>query len=312
MIENKKIYILLTLVAVFWGGAFVAAKIAVVDIPPVTAAFLRFLLAGAILYPLMRRNGEHPVVKAKDLVGFLLLGFTGIFAYNALFMIGMKTTSAVNGSLIIAANPMVTTLAAGPFLKEKIAPKQIAGALISFIGVALVLTKGSFHNIRSLQFGQGDLLLLVAMFCWSAYALLGKKVMVRFSPLVSTTYACLIGAALLLPLAWKMENGFSSIRQAHLPALLAILYMAVFASVLGFVWWYRGITILGASRASAFINLVPLTAMLLSIAYGEPVNLLQVASCILVMGGIALTSRQVPTLSANAMTATEVNPLLPS
>lgn len=285
------LYLLLGLVACFWGGAFIAGKIALKEIPPFTLATIRFGLA-AILLLLLTLYYDKGKAKAElsDLPWLALLGLTGVFGYNALFFVGLNITTAINGSLIVASNPIITTLLAALIIKEKIYRKQALGIMVSFSGVLLVISKGSLQIVTTFKFNPGDLLLIAAVFCWALYSIVGKKVMKKFSPLASTTYACVIGSILLLPLA-LYEGGLSNIFNYSLNTYIALFYMVIFASVLGFVWWYQGVLKVGASGAAIFINLVPISAMVMSgLFMGEKINTYQLLGAALVISGVLLTS----------------------
>ena len=289
--DNKMIYLLMLLVAFSWGGAFNAAAFALADIPPLTVAFFRFALATVILLPVSLISGAGIPSRKDSWLGFFLLGLTGVAAYNTFFLTGMQATSPVNGSLIVAASPMVTAVLAALFLKEIFTLRQLGGVLLSFTGVALVASGGSLQNLLALQINRGDSLLLGAMFSWSLYAIVGKSVMARSSPLASTTYGCMIGALLLLPFALAGDPGFSSLAHARLPAVLAVLYLALIASVLAFWWWNQGVSALGAGRASVFLNLIPVSTMVISLFLGEAIFITQLAGCALVISGVTLTAQ---------------------
>jgi drug/metabolite transporter (DMT)-like permease len=282
----------MVLVAFFWGGAFNAAKFALSDISPLTAAFFRFALTALILLPFSFRELARTKLKSRDWLDFFLLGLTGVFGYNVFFLVGMQTTSPINGSLIVSASPMVTTLLAFPILREKIAAGHLGGILLSFGGVCLVVSGGSLRSLLSLQVNRGDLLMLGAMLSWSLYAIVGKKVMGRRSPVVSTSYGIAAGTLLLLPFALFGDPGFGSLAGAGWPAFSAILYLSVFASVLGFLWWNRGVSFLGAGRASVFLNLIPVATMVISLFFRDPIVLSQIAGCVLIIGGVTMTARQ--------------------
>lgn len=284
------VYFQLILVVFSWGGAFTAAKIALQELPPFTVATLRFALATLILIPILwRQEGLVRKINRQDYFWFVLLGLTGVFGYNALFFEALKHTTAVNGALIIAANPITTALLSALLNKEKLAGRQLIGIIISFTGVLFVIAKGSLTVVRSLSFNFGDLLLIGAMLCWAVYSITGKRVMSKFSPLAATTLACTIGTLALAPFMAR------EIMLGQWPATtwatwVAISYMAVFATVMGFVWWNHGVAQIGASRAAIFINLVPISAMLVATLFGEVISLPQLLGAMLVISGVYLTS----------------------
>jgi len=298
-LETKKLwfhYIRLAFVTLTWGGAFVAGRFTVGEVGPFTVAFWRFAIASAVLWGFLRFTGQSVKIKHTEWWLLIPLGLTGIFIYNALFFTGLKYTTAINGSLIIATNPVVTTIIAALILRETVSWRQILGILVSFSGVAMVVTGGSLDVFSTLDFNKGDLIISGAPIAWAFYSVLGKKAMAVFSPLVATTYACLIGTLILLPFAiWEGTN-WTAISVA---SWSAIVYMAVFASVISFNWWYSGINALGAGRASIFINLVPLWTMLLAaIILKENIILPQLIGALLIMSGVYLTSKRPVKLSS--------------
>lgn len=289
-------YLLLILVPIFWGGAFVAAKFVVQELPPFTVAAIRFALATLCLWPLMYyREGEKAKLGKQDLLGMLVLGLSGIFGYNALFFCGLQFTSATNGSLIVATNPIITLLLAAVFLKEKISWQKALGIAISFIGVTFVITNGNLFSILQAKYNLGDLLLMGAPLCWAIYSIIGKGIMQRYSPLACTTYACGFGTLMLLPFSLYelSQKGLFIFTQTSFLGWLAIVYMAVFASVLGFVWWYKGVEKIGASKTSIFTNLVPVSAVVLaSVLLGEKITGGDLVGAGLVISGVYLTTKK--------------------
>ncbi|WP_051688159.1 DMT family transporter [Desulfofalx alkaliphila] len=291
MTRDKNFWHYPRLVAVtcMWAGAFVAARYTVEDLPPFTVAFLRFAMAAALLWALLLLT-ERPRVKVKSNHWplMILLGATGIFTYNALFFISLQYTTAINGSLIVASNPVVTTLMAVIILREAVAGRQVVGIFVSFTGVAMVVSGGNPDLLLNMTFNRGDLIMLGAPLAWALYSVFGKKVMDYYSPLMATTYACVIGAVILFPFALWEGHSWWTISPA---AWGAIAYMAVFASVIGFFWWYRGVKALGAGRASIFINLVPLWTMVQAgIILQESIALPQLMGAGLIISGVYLTT----------------------
>lgn len=290
-------YLLLVLVPIFWGGAFVAAKFVVHQLPPFTVATIRFALATFCLLPLMYYQDREKKnwLRKEDLSGLLILGLTGIFGYNALFFCGLQFTSATNGSLIVATNPIITLLLSAIFLSERISWSKALGIIISFTGVIFVITNGKISGILQANYNIGDLMLLGAPLCWAVYSIVGKRVMAKYSPLASTTYACGFGTLMLLPFSLYelSQKGFGILGQASFLGWLAIVYMAVFASVLGFVWWNKGVEKIGASRTSIFTNLVPVSAVVLAfLLLGEQITGGDILGAGLVIAGVYLTTKK--------------------
>lgn len=291
--DRYKTYAVLTLVALIWGGTFIVTNLIVLEIPPVLGAFIRFLFSGIVLLVLFFLSKEKRAPLQKDdLVRLFILGLSGIFLYNYFFFYGLKITTPVNGSLIIAANPATTTLLAALYLKEKITLKQIVGIFISFIGVSLVITRGSWEVLAGLCFNRGDLMLLVCMFCWAVFAIVGKETMRRLSPLEAITYATIIGVFLFIPFIWK------PVQEVNLLAIpfsiwAGLLYMSLIASVLAFLLYYQALNEIRASQAAIFVNMVPLFTMILSGLMGQAVLPLQILGGAMIIFGVAITTNMI-------------------
>ncbi|MBP2676766.1 MAG: Permease of the drug/metabolite transporter superfamily [Deltaproteobacteria bacterium] len=195
MQRTGTVYIKLLITTFFWGGTFVAGKWAVGEAPPFFVAFLRFAIASLVLWALVawRRRGSDDRFPLPEggarWAGLFSLGLTGVFLYNFVFLKGLSWTSATNGSLIVAFNPLLTAVLSALWLKERVRPVQAGGLLLALLGVGVVITRGSITVIRSLSFNHGDLLMLGAPLAWALYTILGKKVLRYFPPLVATAYA---------------------------------------------------------------------------------------------------------------------------
>lgn len=290
---SAEIYSKLLLTTFFWGGTFVAARFVMREAAPFFAASCRFLIASAVLMFLVARQSKRSGVtfpfprNIRELAILSSLGASGIFCYNALFFSGLKLTGAANGSLIVAINPLLTAVLSAWWLKEKIRAIQMLGLLCSLIGVGIIITHGDISVLSRLSFNRGDLLLLGAPVSWAAYSILGKKAMNTFTPLVATAYASLTGAIMLIPVAiFEAFNG--AIPKVFTPlAWLAILQLALLGTVVGFVWWYEGVKIMGASRTALFVNLVPLFGTLLAaLILGERLDVAQLWGALLVIAGV--------------------------
>jgi len=290
-----RIYGLLTLVGLIWGASFVAARVLVATTPPLTAALLRFLLSTAILLPWLKlaETGD-PRPRRRDWLLFAFLGLTGVALYNVGFFFGLKYNEAGAGALIIACNPLVIALFSVLFLGESLRPAHLAGLTLSFTGVGLVAVRGSLERLVALDFAGPHLWLAGAVLAWASFSVAGKVAMRRYSPLACITAACSFGCLFLLPAAatewpaWLRQGGPASLGPTEWGCLL---FLAVFVTVLAFVWWYSGIARIGAARAAVFINLVPLSAMVMGAVWlGESVLPYHLVGALLILGGVLLVT----------------------
>lgn len=288
------IYLKLVLMAVFWGGTFVAGRIASREAGPFSAAFLRFVVASIFLLIFVLRSNGRTDAKVLFAPGkfflLLLLGLTGVFAYNAFFFSGLKTVTAGRASFIIAANPAFIALFSALLLKEKLGLARAGGIFISFAGAAAVISKGSFAALLQGRLGGGELYILGGVASWVSYSLLGKKAMKNVSPLAAVTCSCVMGTVCLL--APALYEGLPSQITAFSSSFwLAILYLGFFGSALGFTWYYEGILALGPARAGVFINIVPISSAILGfLLLHETIDISLVLGAVLILSGVYVTN----------------------
>lgn len=286
-----RVYIKLLLTAIFWGGTFIAGRVIAGHVNPAAAAFLRFVVASVFLTVLaLKSEGLPQFMDGKRLLALILLGATGVFAYNLFFFKGLELISAGRASLIIANNPIFIALFSSLFFAEKLTPLKIAGILISVTGAVLAISGGHPVALLSGGLGRGDLFILLAVCSWVAYTLIGKKVMNRFSPLAAVTGAAVCGMVMLFIPAWL--SGLAAEVPSYRPAdWAALFYLGFFGTVLGFVWYYDGIKAIGPARAGLFINFVPLSAITLGfLLLDEPVTYALATGALLVVTGVILTN----------------------
>lgn len=285
--------LLLAICTFIWGSAFIAAKIAMESLHPVTVAFLRFLGASILLWiAMMLREPIRPKLQRKDYYVFTILGLIGIFGYNVLFFYGVNLATVTKSSLLIATNPIFIAIFSVIFLKEHVTMLQFSGIALGILGAIVIITEGSIEQFILLGISKVDLILFGAVICWAIYSVVGKVSLQRFSPLVSTTYACIAGTICLFPLAlytFKMEH----LELATFGTWISILYMAIFVSGISFVIWYDGIKKVGAARAASFINLMPISAVVLaSIVFGERISSIQFFGATMILFGVYLSNRK--------------------
>ncbi|WP_164670889.1 DMT family transporter [Virgibacillus doumboii] len=285
--QSIAIYFWLLLVPLFWGGAFVAAEHIITEIPPVTAAAFRFGSAGILLmiFVLFRKSLDVEAIK-KQWLTILLMAVTGIFGYNVFFFTALDITSAINGSLIVATTPVLITFGAVLFLGETWNRQLGFGLFLSLLGVIVVISKGSLATIMNLEFNLGDLLFIGGLLCWVTHGLLGKVAMRDVSPTVTTTLTTLTGSIFLCIFSIP-ENGWDAIFSMSAQAWGEMLFMIICSSVTGFLLWNYGIKQIGASKASIYMNLVPINTALLAVGlYASPITWTQIIGMIMVITGV--------------------------
>lgn len=285
-------YVSLLLVATIWGGTFIAGRVAAPYAPPEMLAFLRFAAAGVAL-TVMRPSSIFLLKKQNCLIG-LALGFFAAFSYNLCFFKALSAIPAGRCALMVSLNPVFTALGACFIFQEKLNKTRLAGIALSFIGVIYVLSHGAIFSISS-QVGLGELCMLGAVLSWTLYTLLGRKFLSQqanlHTPFDLVYLASIFGAGLLFLAAARQISSAVHVFSDK-GALLSIVYLGVVGTALAFSWYYRGIQKIGATRASAFNNFVPISGILLGhFLLGEPINTSTLIGTPLVIVGVFLTNR---------------------
>jgi drug/metabolite transporter (DMT)-like permease len=280
------VYLLVTTSAFFWGVNFVLAGPVLADLPPLWAAASRFLLGAALMLAIAWRQGDDLWVLARRHgAAHLLLGLLGIVGFNVLFFHAMQSTSADNGALIMATNPLLTTLLAAVLLGERATARHLAALPVALAGVAVVISHGEPGRLAHLQVAQGDWLMLCANLTWALFNVATRRFMPKGSPAGNTALMMSAGALVLTVIALAGDAPFA------LPGLhagVALAIMAVGGTVLAYLFWGLGIQHLGAGRAALFLNLVPVFAMLVSGVLGTPPSAAQLTGGLIVLAGVTL------------------------
>jgi drug/metabolite transporter (DMT)-like permease len=287
LVENANIYLLVTTSAFFWGANFVLGGFVLHDIPPLWAAAMRFVLGAALMFAIAGVKRENLIAPLRKHVGvYMMLGVVGIVAFNLFFFYALRYTSANNAALIMATNPLFTTLLAALILRERPTARYLAALPIALAGVAVVVTQGKISSLFSLHLSIGDVLMLGADVFWALYNVLSRRYMPQVSSLVNTTWIMTAGALVLLCVALGSNT--------HLPLLgreaaVAMAVMVIGGTVLAYLFWSMGIARLGAARTAIFLNLVPVFAMLLGTVIATAPTAAQLAGGLLVLGGVTVS-----------------------
>lgn len=290
------VYLRLVLVALFWGGTFIAGRLVSRELPSMTAAAMRFAVAVPLLVLLAwRLEGGLPRLTRKQLLMTFCLGLTGIFLYNICFFGALSRMPAGRTALFVALNPIVTALLLALLLGERLGRVKWLGICIAFIGAAIVITRGDLAGAWrdiSASIGVGELLMMCAVSGWAAYTIIGRFALDGLSPIAATAWAAIWGLVLLSGGA-AFEIGGVDWHKVGWPVYAAVAYLGIFGTVIGFIWYYQGVKTIGPSRTAVFNNLVPVFGILLAaVLLGEPVLLSMVLGGLLVVGGVTLTNRQ--------------------
>jgi drug/metabolite transporter (DMT)-like permease len=279
------LYALAALSALFWGANFNLAGMVLTDLSPMAAAAGRFVLAALIMAGLVAARGETWAmlgIARRHGWRLAVVGVVGVAGFNILFFDAMRTTSAVNGALIMATNPLLTAVLAALVLREQLPGRQIAAIPVALAGVSMVILGGAAVG-GDVHFGLGDVEMVGANLAWAAYNVLARKLTPPGPQMANVTIVMTAGA---LALAAAALLGGESFAVPGPRAGAALLLMAVLGSVLAYLFWSIAITRLGAGRTALFLNLVPVFAATIATLGGEPPNQAQMAGGAVVIASV--------------------------
>jgi drug/metabolite transporter (DMT)-like permease len=285
--------ILLSVVAIIWGGSFIAARIALRELSPVALATIRFILAGAMFVPLLiaspRYRAPWRTIPKLAAFGLLAVTFYFIFQYN-----GVARTSASLSAIVVTLSPLVVVLMSSFFLHERLNRSQAVGILLATAGAVLLVTRGAVE-VGGGDYWLGVLFLVLNVLAWGFYNILGKRALESQHPMTLTAYMTILGALCLVPFA-VADGGMAALGSASGGVWLAIGYLVVLSSVVAYVAYNYALRILPASQAGVFQFLNPVAASLLAhFLLDEPLTLATGVGGVMAIAGVYLANR-----SANA------------
>ena len=287
---------------ILWGGNFVAGKALAGDAPIVAISFWRWALALIVLLPFsFGALRQHRATLLAHWRLIATIGATGIAGYTLCVYTALAATTAINALLFISTAPLLITLANWFVYRDRVAPWQVAGTVVSSLGAVVVIAHGDAARLAALRFNRGDLWILAGVVVWVAYSLLLRRRPSTVPPLPFFTATVLAGAVLLAPLyAWTFAHGERL--APSIPNMLGVLYVALGASALGYACWTRGVAALGPDRAGTFLHLIPVFGTAMAIVFlGERLAPYHLVGAALVAGGLALASlRSTPRLPITA------------
>ncbi len=288
---------LLVLPPLLWAGNAVVGRLVTGLVPPMMLNFLRWVLAFMILLPLAHRVLRRGSPLWPHWKRFALLGLLGVGCYNALQYLALKTSTPLNVTLVASSVPVWMLAVGGLFFKQRISRQQIIGALLSIIGVLVVLSRGQWALLAEVRLVPGDFYVLLATLAWAFYSWLLSQP--GEPPALRRDWAAFLMAQIVFGLGWSGLFAASewTLTDAHIswgwPLAAALLFIAVGPAVLAYRCWGMGIQRVGPAIASFFSNLTPLFAALLSAAFlGELPHLYHALAFVLIVGGILASSRR--------------------
>jgi drug/metabolite transporter (DMT)-like permease len=295
-----KLPLLIGLFCILWSSAFAAAKIALLDCPPLLFLMARFLLAGAVMLLAAAAYGQKLPAR-RDLMALAVCGTVNNAIYLSLSYIGMKSVSAGLATLIISANPILTALAATAVLHERLTWRKLCGLMLGFCGVAFIVKTRISAGTDS---GQGIVLTLAALATLVTGTILFKLLAPRGGLWIGSGIQNLAGGLALVPFAFALESTGSITPGWSLLAVL--LYVALAVSIFGLLVWFYLLTVVGATAASSYHFLMPPLGMLFGwLLLGEHAVPSDLLGIVPVAYGIYLVTRPAAGASRSSAAAGE-------
>jgi drug/metabolite transporter (DMT)-like permease len=289
--SNGLAYLLLAIAPLTWSGNFIAGRLIRDSLTPLEMSFLRWVIALLILAPFtISAVWRQRAVIARSWKFLFLLGATGIGTFHLLVYVALRDTTAINAGLMMSLTPVIIVMFSYLLFQERISQLQTLGIIISLMGVVVLLARGDIRELTHLQFNKGDLWMLAAVPLWSFYSALLRRTPREVQPLVMVTVIMVAGIAVLTPfMAFRLATvGLSPLTITNTGA---VLYVAVFCSVIAYLCWNKGIAMVGANRGGLFMHLTPLFSALLGmLILNEQLRVFHLTGAILVFTGIYLTT----------------------
>ncbi len=274
---------LLVLMAGIWGVNYVAVKFAGRALTPLTFTCLRVTIAAITVLAVVKLQGEKWPAR-RDVLKLLALGVVGNGLYQMLFVVGVANTRVADASLMVAAAPAFIAAISAVLGMERVSFRSVLGIAISIAGVGAVVIGSTRSAAHSSLFGLS--IMFISVICWAAYTVLLKPITSRVGSIQINAITLAGGSALLILLA-PLTFNVAAVRTA--PALVwgALGYSAVISLGLAYLFWYRGIRVLGPTRTSAYSNLQPVVATLVAwAAFGELPTVWQLLGAVTIVGGV--------------------------
>jgi drug/metabolite transporter (DMT)-like permease len=283
------VYTLVILAAFFGGANIVLANFVLADFSPQWTAALRFGMAALILLGVAAwQKAPLLALAQRHSLRYLVLGMVGIAGFNLLFFFAMMSTSIDNAALIMATNPLMTTVLAGLILREHPGWQRLIALPVALTGVAVVISNGHITQMLSQKIVLGDWLMLAGNVCWALYNVLNRRLLpLGINPIANTALIVTAGALVLIIVAGLDPSGLKQAPSST--ALEALAGIVLGGTVFFYLFWTIGIARLGAGRTALFLNLVPVFAMLTAMTLGERPTSTQLLGGAIVFGATLIS-----------------------
>lgn len=287
-------YVLLILAALFWSGNFVISRGMHAEIPPLALAFWRWVLALLILAMFaLRHLWADRALVIRHYKFICVQGILGVAGFNTLIYLAIQSTTAINAVLVNSCIPVLIGVVSWVMYREVMSPRQCCGVVLSLLGVFLIIAQGKLNHLLQVQFNRGDLLVLLAALVWAVYSANLKRYPKDLHPFAFQSGIVIVGLFFIFPF-YLFELMTSGGFELTVNVAATILYVALFASVLAFIFWNRAVRMVGANKAGPFIHLMPVFSTILAVFFlDEKLYFYHFQGILLIFTGIMMTTFKV-------------------
>lgn len=280
---------LILLAVIFWGTSFIATKIALDEIKPVTIIILRLIIASVLLTSIAVATKRNFSLNLKSHGWIFFLALIAVF-HLWIQVTGLQYTTAANTGWIIGTAPIFMAIMGLIFFKEKISLLSLGGIVLSVFGLLMLIGKGDITNIGLID-NKGDLLVLGSAFTWGVYSMVNKKISLSYSPLMTILYLFLMMAMIIIPFNLYQET-ILSVAHLSFTGWLMILFLGLFCSGISYVIWAQALRDMESAKVGAFLYLEPIVTVVAAWYFlREEITLLMIISGLLITIGVIIVNR---------------------
>ena len=293
--NTKSFYFAFALLAassLFWSGNFFTGKLASnYNLNPFKLSFLRWSLAFLLLLPFTYKKILKDFnLYIKNLPYIIITSILGVAVFNSFTYLSLQSSMVINSSIMTSITPLLIILFSWLFFKTPTYFIQFFGILLSIIGVLFIISKANLINLINLNFTTGDLWMLAAVFSWGLYSVLLKKIDKNLSQLATLEVMIFFGLIFIFPF-YFVESLNNSFLPKDINEIFMIGYVAIFASIIAFFSWNKGISIVGANKASLFLHLIPIFSSIWAIFFlNENFSFFHLLGTVFIISGIILSN----------------------
>jgi drug/metabolite transporter (DMT)-like permease len=289
-LKNKlTVFGLIFLAVVFWGNSFIATKLLLTEIEPVTIIVLRLIIAAVVLSAYAVFTKKSFAIKLKSHLYILLLAAVASL-HLWIQVTGLQYTTASNTGWIIGTAPVFIAVLGIIFFKEKILLVQIAGIILAIAGLILLISKGNLTSVDLIT-TKGDLLVLASAFTWGVYSTINKKISLSYSPTMTILYLFIFMAIFIVPFNLSQEK-INSITHLSARGWLMVSFLGIFCSGVAYSIWSYALRILDSGKVGAFLYFEPFVTVVAAWVFlSENITLLMILSGLIITAGVILVNK---------------------